>query len=172
MCWSNCCCSSPKTVSRFLIRISFGLSLVFLGITHFRQLSLFVAMAQKDLGFLSPLGTVWGYAYPALLVIGGLLFVIGMLPQVAVWATGLALASIPAGMLLKSALTGASLAETMPAAETAFIWIIVFLLVSKSTAWMCCNKACNTTDKNGCCSGASCCTPAASAPVKKSVSKA
>lgn len=154
MCWSSCCCGAPKKVSKMLVRISFGLSLAFVGISHYRQIALFSGMTQQDLGVLAPVGALWGYILPALMIVGGVLYVVGMLPQVAVWCAGLAIGSIPAGMLLKSALTGASLAETMPAAETAFIWAIAFMMVSKS-GWTCCSKSCTCSAK-GCCCGNSC----------------
>ena len=136
----------PKCIASLVVRVSFGLSLLFVGLVHYMNFAAFKGMVSEDLGALSLFGTLWAYILPALMIIGGALLVIGMFLDIAAWTAGLALASIPAGMLLKSVLSGVSMANTMPAAINAFIWLIVYLIVVKSSA--------------GCCSGGkdSCCS--------------
>lgn len=129
---------SPKHASRMIARVSFGLALLFIGIAHYRDISGYVTMVSSNLGPIEMLGTIWGYILPALMIIGGALFTIGMFPAVAVWTAGIAIGSIPAGMMLKTALsTNASLGDSMAGAVTAFTWLIVFLLVSKSFSCGC-----------------------------------
>jgi len=93
----------------------------------------FRAMTAEGLGPLEPVGALWAFILPGLMIVGGALFVIGKFTDIAAWTAGLALASIPAGMLLKPVLSGVSLADMMPAAINAFIWLIVFFLVVKCT---------------------------------------
>jgi uncharacterized membrane protein YphA (DoxX/SURF4 family) len=144
-------CISGKKVPKLLVRISFGLSLAFTGIAHYRDAAMFAGMTKEGLGMLEPLATVWGYVLPALMIVGGVLFVVGIVPEIAVWVAGISLASIPAGVILKSAITGFSLGDSMPAAQNAFVWLIVYLLVSKSLFGGCCGTSCgDKTTKCAC----------------------
>ncbi|OGJ66971.1 hypothetical protein A3B61_02995 [Candidatus Peribacteria bacterium RIFCSPLOWO2_01_FULL_53_10] len=100
-------------------------------------------MVSDGLGAVSLLGSLWAYIMPALMIIGGALLVADKRRDIEAWATGLALGSIPAGMLLKSVIGGLSLADTMPAAINAFVWILVYGLVVKMS---CCGSgACDKT---------------------------
>lgn len=147
---SSASMNSPKMVTKMLVRISFGLSLVLMGIIHMEQLSSFSDFVGQGLGPIEPLGKVWGYILPFLMIVGGALFAAGMFPIVAVWAAGLALCSIPAGLLLKSAITPTmTLDMTMPYAINAFIWILVMTKVSKGP-W------CNWIKKADCCTNGNC----------------
>ena len=140
------CCSSihsPKGIFRMLVRIGFGLSLLFVGIAHYRDAS-FVHAVGSGLGSLEPLGTLWGYLIPVLFVVGGVLLTLGLYMDYAAWAAGLGLVSLPAGLMLKSVISGAALGDTMPAAMNAFIWILVLGIAVKGG---CCG---------GMCSGGSC----------------
>ncbi len=175
------CSSSPKATARMLVRISFGLSLLFVGMTHYMDFDSYSLMVSDGLGPLAMLGTVWSYVMPALMIVGGALFVIGVFRSVAVWTSGIALASIPAGMLLKPVLSGVGLDETMPPALTAFVWLLVFLMVAKDSCggMMGCGSACASGCGAGCGCGKPGCNcpapgskmsapaPAAKAPVKK-----
>ncbi|MBI3332435.1 hypothetical protein HYZ99_05800 [Candidatus Peregrinibacteria bacterium] len=122
---------SSKGVAGFLLRLSFGLALLFHGIALYMDFDAFSAMTQDGLGPLEPLGMIWAYILPGLMIVGGGLFTIGMYRYYATWATGLALSSIPAGMMLKPVLTNAPSGDMMGAAINAFIWIIIFFLVLK-----------------------------------------
>lgn len=143
-------------MTKKLARISFGLSLLFVGIVHARGLSGFAAFVAQDLGPIAPVGTLWGYVVPFLMIVGGILFVIGMAGELAAWCAALALGSIPAGMLLKSAIdpVAVPLEQTMPLAINAFVWIIVLMMVSKGF-WKCCSREC-MAKCGGMCGSGSC----------------
>ena len=140
------CCdfSSPKSAMKLCLRLSFGLSLLFVGIVHYMTLDMFMGMASDGLGPLTFLGTIWAYVLPALMIVGGALFAVSMYDNVAAWASGVALGSIPVGMLLKSVLGGAPLPDMMPAAINGFIWILVYVVVVKCC---CCCGTCTTEKK-------------------------
>ncbi|MDO8649490.1 MAG: hypothetical protein Q7R81_06960 [Candidatus Peregrinibacteria bacterium] len=131
MCHS--CYTKPKSVVGMLMRISIGLSLVFIGITHYRGIGAFTGAVSGGLGTLEPLGVVWAYVLPGLMIIGGVLFVAGMYMNIGAWAAGIAIGSIPAGLMLKSALTGVPLEQTMPATINALTWLLVIYFASKSS---------------------------------------
>jgi uncharacterized membrane protein YphA (DoxX/SURF4 family) len=135
----------PKCIAACVVRVSFGLSLLFVGLVHYMNFTAFKGMVSEDLAALTLFGTLWAYILPALMIVGGALLVIGMFLDVAAWTAGIALASIPAGMLLKSVLSGVSLATTMPSANDALLWLLIFFFVVKSSS--CCGGG-----KDGCCS--------------------
>ena len=139
---------NPTCVAGLLTRISFGLSLLFMGVIHYMAFAGFQAMVTEGLGPVAPLGMLWAYVMPALMIIGGVLLVIGMYMDIGAWAAGLALGSIPAGMLLKSIVGGVSLGDTMPAAINGFIWLIVFMMVIK--AGSCCGKGMSMCGSGAC----------------------
>ncbi|PIR53423.1 hypothetical protein COU76_01240 [Candidatus Peregrinibacteria bacterium CG10_big_fil_rev_8_21_14_0_10_49_10] len=132
------CPTNPKGIVALLLRISFGLSLLFVGLTHYMTMGAFKGMTMDGLGALEPLGALWAYILPALMIVGGALLTIGMYTEVAVWASGVALGSIPIGMLLKPVVGGVPLPNVMPAVINAFIWIIVLVLVVKTSC--CCSE--------------------------------
>lgn len=123
------CPTTPKCIVALCLRVSFGLSLLFVGVAHYLTISAFRGMVSDDLGVISMLGALWAYILPALMIVGGALLIADKRRDIEAWATGVALGSIPAGMLLKSVIGGLSLADTMPAAINAFVWIITYLLV-------------------------------------------
>lgn len=122
------------------LRLSFGLSLLLVGIAHYMSLEMFSGMVSDGLGALTLVGTIWAYILPALMIVGGALFAVGMYYEVASWTTGLALGSIPVGMLLKPVLSGIPLPDVMPMAINAFIWILVYVMVVKTCT--CCGSSC------------------------------
>lgn len=158
MCKSSC--SSP---AKALARISFGLSLLFVGIVHYMSFSDFQAMVVAGTEPIAGLAMIWAYVLPGLMILGGLLYTFGMFMCAGSWAAGLALGSIPAGMLLKSVLNPeiAPLGDTMPMAINTFVWIIVMVLVTKKCTSVCCR------DKNAACCGT--CAPTATAMPKATV---
>lgn len=128
----SCCpTKDPKVSAKLALRVSFGLSLLLVGVAHYMSLEMFAGMVSEGLGPLTALGNVWAYVLPALQIVGGALFAVGMYYEVASWTTGLALGSIPVGMLLKPVLGGVALPDMMPAAINAFIWILVYVMVVK-----------------------------------------
>ncbi|MBU0458824.1 hypothetical protein KJ652_00705 [Patescibacteria group bacterium] len=132
---------SPKQIATTLIRISFGLSLLFVGLAHYMTFEAFKMVAAGGLGGLEFLGIFWAYIMPALMILGGALYVIGKYDAIAAWTTGLALGSIPVGMLLKSVVSLESLVDMMPMAINAFVWMIIYYIVVKSSSCEgCCKK--------------------------------
>ena len=123
--------NDPKCSAKLALRVSFGGSLLLVGIAHYMTLEMFSGMVADGLGPLTFLGTIWAYVLPALQIVGGALFVVGMYYGVAAWTAGLALGSIPVGMLLKPVLSGVALPDMMPAAINAFIWLLVYVMVVK-----------------------------------------
>jgi hypothetical protein len=141
-----------------VVRIGFGLALTFAGIAHYQDPT-YAEAVGRGLGVLEPLGMIWGYILPGLMILGGLLLAFGIYMHIGAWAAGLALASIPAGLMLKSAVGGVSMNDTMPLAMNAFIWIAIFLMVTK--------KGCGT----GCCCGMDNCNCGDEPPAKVSSAK-
>lgn len=140
------CCSpnEPKGVARLFVRIGFGLALAFAGFAHYQDAS-YAESVGRGLGVLEPLGMIWGYILPGLMIIGGLLLAFGIYRHIAAYAAAIALASIPAGLMLKSAITGIPLDDTMPPAMNALIWILVLMIAVKGSCGTgCCGSACAT----------------------------
>lgn len=125
-----CCIQDSKGIARCIVRAGLGLALAFVGFAHYRD-PLFAVQASQDLGMLAPLGVVWGYVLPGLMIFGGVLLAFGIYLHIAAYATALALISIPFGLALKSAIGGIPLEETMSATTNAFLWIVVFLMTLK-----------------------------------------
>jgi hypothetical protein len=134
----SCCTKSPKGAATLTLRIGFGVSLFLVGLAHYMTMTPFKAMVMGGLGPLEPLGALWALVLPALMIVGGALIAVGMYLEVGAWASGVALASIPVGMLLKPVVGGVPLPDVMPAAINAFIWMIVYVLVIKLSC--CCKK--------------------------------
>ncbi len=120
-------------------RIGVGLGLAFVGFAHYQDPA-FAEATGRGLGMLESLGMVWGYILPGLFILGGLLLAFGIFLEVSAYALGMALASIVAGVLLKSAIGGIALGDTMPLAINAIIWLIALQFVMKKP----CHGACAT----------------------------
>ena len=136
----------PLCIVGTVARISFGASLVFVGLVHYETFESFAGMVSEDLAALTFLGTLWAYILPALMIIGGALLVLNMFTEIALWASSIALGSIPAGMLLKSVISGLPLAETMQPAINALIWLMVLIMITKVSG-CCCEGGCSTPTK-------------------------
>lgn len=173
-----CSSSSPKCTAKKIVRVGFGLALAFVGFAHYQDPT-FAESVGRGLASLESLGMVWGYVLPGLMILGGLLLAFGIYAQLAAGVTAVALVSIPAGLMLKSAIGGISLGDTMPPAMNAFVWIAVFLLVmKKKTAGMCGAGSCAGNlcpcDKDGlsCVADMPKSAPMKSAPVMPMATKA
>jgi len=116
-------------IASLLLRLGFGISLLLVGLIHYMTFEPFKGMTAEGLGALEPLGTLWAFILPALMIVGGALLAIGKYKDIGAWCAGIALGSIPVGMLLKPVLSGVALPDVMPAAINAFIWLIVYALV-------------------------------------------
>lgn len=131
-------CSTPteaRCASTIVVRTSFGLALLFVGLIHYMTILSFVHTVSDGLGPLTVFGKAWAYVLPALFVAGGTLFALGMYLEWAAWIAGIGLGSIPVGVLLKPIMSGVPLAQAMPSAVNAFVWLTVYLLVVR-----CCNS--------------------------------
>lgn len=143
----SCGTSSPKGIARLLVRIAFGLSLVFLGISHYQDPQ-FAEAVGRGLGVLEVPGMAWGYILPALYIVGGVLLTLGLFMNVAAWTAGIALVSVPAGLLLKSVF-GINLNDTMPLALNGWLWVIVFMYAVKGARYgdcCCADDSCDCDD--------------------------
>jgi len=136
----------PLCIVGTVARIALGLSLLFVGLVHYMTFESFSGMVSEDLAALSFLGTLWAYVLPALMIVGGALLALGMFTEIALWASSLALGSIPAGMLLKSVVSGLPLSETMQPAINALIWLIALIIITKVNG-CCCSGGCGTASK-------------------------
>ncbi len=141
-------------LSRQIVRVGFGFALLFTGVAHYRTAADFAVSVGNGLGYdwLIGIGTVWGYILPLLMIVGGLSLILNLFTKIGIFSAGLALASIPAGLMLKSAVSGISLGDTMPPAMNAYVWIIVFLFAAKATGSHADSCFCDV----GCCCGDSC----------------
>ncbi len=124
--------SEPKAIAATIVRVSFGLSLMFVGLAHYTDIQSFSIVVGDGLEALWFLPTIWAYIQPALMLFGGALFVLNRFPALAAWSAGVSLAVIPVGMLFKT-IFGLDLADMMAAAINAWIWIIIYLFVVKMT---------------------------------------
>jgi len=169
------CCSSsnsPKCTAKKIVRVGFGLALAFVGFAHYQDPT-FAESVGRGLNVLEPIGMAWGYVLPGLMILGGLLLAFGIYPNVAVGVSAVALVSIPAGLMLKSAVGGISLADTMPPTMNALIWILVLMKVAKkkaSCAPMDCGTACSGETAMCACGKDNCsCDMSTDKPVMKSM---
>ncbi len=119
--------SNPVVVAKHVIRIGFGVSLALVGIAHYMDAATFAEAVGRGLGVLEQAGMVWGYVLPGLMIVGGVLIALGFFPAVGSLVAGVALVSIPAGLMLKSVLSGISLNDTMPPAMNAIVWLLYYV---------------------------------------------
>lgn len=120
---------SVRTTAAAIARVSFGLALVCVGLIHYLQFAAFSEVVRDGLGPLEIVGTLWSVLLPAVYIIGGGLFALNLGTDLAAWLIGVGLGSIAPGMLLKSVLTGVDVTDMMAAANNAFIWLGIFLLI-------------------------------------------
>lgn len=119
---------STSDVSSLVLRIPLGICMVMIGTSAYRDLAPFLASVTDGLGWASAFGTVWGFILPALLIFGGGMLAIGRYSYVAALTGGLALGSIPVGLILKNIITGIPLPDMMAASYPAIVWLVAFYL--------------------------------------------
>lgn len=138
-----CCGSSckipcdSKGVACLIVRVTFGLSALLIGLAHYGTIQEFSGFVAMGLGPLAPLGMLWGYILPGLMVIGGALLLAGSCLASA-WILGIAFGSIIVGMLLKPLLGGTALGDVMPATINAYIYLFAYVLAVKCASCGCC----------------------------------
>lgn len=127
-----CCPTSPKCVSRYLLKVGFGGALLLFGIAHYLNFQGFSGDVTGGFtGVLAGLATLWAYVLPALMIVGGALLIANYRLDIAAWCGGLALASIAIGMSLKAVLGTSGLGEVAPAVHWALVWLLVYLFAIK-----------------------------------------
>lgn len=112
-----------------VLRVGFGLALLLMGVAHYAQINTYVGFVSGDLGALEPLGKLWAYVLPALLIAGGASFILGLYTAYGSVCIAVALASIPAGLILKTVLSGKP--TDMQGVMSAFLWMLVFFPIMK-----------------------------------------
>ena len=117
----------PKAIFVTVLRISFGLSLLLVGVSNYQGITGAVEISSSSLGFLSFLGTIWAYIFPALMIVGGALLIVRKRLDIAIWCTVISIAAIPAGVLLKPVISNspAMLGQVMPMAINAMVWLLI-----------------------------------------------
>lgn len=119
---------SVSATSNLVLRVPLGISMVMIGASAFRDFAPFVANVTDSLGWATPFGYIWAFVLPALLIFGGGMLAIGRYSFVAAWTGGIALGSVPVGLLLKNILTGVPLPDMMGASYPTIVWMIAFYL--------------------------------------------
>jgi uncharacterized membrane protein YphA (DoxX/SURF4 family) len=132
--------SHPTSVAKLVVRIGFGIALALVGVAHYLDAATFAEAVGRGLGSLEPVGMAWGYLLPGLMIVGGVLIALGFMPAVGAFVAGVALVSIPAGLMLKSVLSGLSLNDTMPPAMNAIVWILFYVAAVRGFG---CQGACD-----------------------------
>ncbi len=134
-----CTGCSLKHLAAKIIRVSFGLTILLVGLAWYIQFDSFAIQVTDGLGPLSFIGAIWAYLLPGLMILGGALFVTGLLPDAAVWAAGVAIGSIPPGMILKTVLSDVALDDNLPWAFNMCLWMMMLYIAAKSLS---CGPAC------------------------------
>lgn len=115
-------------VSNLLFRASVGITMVLIGISAYRDFAPFVANVTDGLGWARTIGHIWAFILPALFVFGGGLLVIGRYSFITALTGGLALASIPVGLMLKNTIGGVPLPDMISAAYPPIVLLMAFYL--------------------------------------------
>ena len=115
---------SSQAVAHLMLRSALGATLVLIGISAYRNFAPFVANVTDGLGPIQYVVTAWAFVLPGLLIIGGALLAVGRYSWVAAWMCGLAVGSVPVGLVLKTVITGLPLPDMMAAGYPSIIWII------------------------------------------------
>ena len=119
---------SASQTSSLVLRVSLGLTMVFIGISAYRDFAPFAANVTDGLGFFSAFGTLWSYFLPAFLIFGGGFLAIGRYQYIAALTGGVGLGTVPVGLMLKNIMSGTPLPDMMTAAYPTIVWMIAFYL--------------------------------------------
>lgn len=119
---------SVSATSNLVLRVPLGICMILIGISAYRDFAPFIANVTDGLGWLSSFGVVWAYILPALFVFGGGLLAVGRYSYVAALTGGVALASVPFGLILKNIMSGAPLPEMLSASYPTIVWMVAFYL--------------------------------------------
>jgi hypothetical protein len=145
----------PKGAAKSLTRIGFGLTLLFMGIANYLKMDSFMSLMSE--GFtgtpLEFLGPVMTYILPALMILGGFLFTIGVFMTIGTWAAGLSVILFPVLMMLKAVVSpDIEPTSVMPFVVYGIAWIVLFKMVAKGHCG-CGPKACGGACGGACATG-------------------
>lgn len=119
---------SVSITSNLVLRLPLGLAMVMIGASAYRDFAPFVANVTDGLGWAYSLGYVWAFILPALMIFGGGLLAVRRYSYVAALTGGVALGSVPVGLVLKNIITGVPLPDMMSASYPTIVWMIAFYL--------------------------------------------
>ncbi len=119
---------SASETSNLVLRVPLGISMVMIGASAYRDFAPFVANVTDGLGWASSFGYVWAFILPALLLFGGGMLAIGRYSYVSALTGGVALGSVPIGLILKNIVTGVPLPDMMSASYPTIVWMMAFYL--------------------------------------------
>lgn len=119
---------SASQTSNLVLRVPLGLAMVMIGASGYRDFAPFVANVTDGLGWASSFGYVWAFILPALMIFGGGLLAVGRYSFIAALTGGVALGSVPVGLILKNIITGVPLPDMMAASYPTIVWIVAFYL--------------------------------------------
>ena len=119
---------SVSETSNLVLRVPLGLVMVMIGASAYRDFAPFVANITDGLGWVSSFGYVWAFVLPALMIFGGGMLAIGRYSYVVALTGGVALGSVPVGLILKNIITGVPLPDMMAASYPTIVWMIAFYL--------------------------------------------
>ncbi len=119
---------STSQVSSLFLRVPLGLTMMMIGTSAYRDLAPFIANLTDGLGWASSVGYVWAFILPGLLIFGGGMLAVGRYSYIAAITGGLALASLPIGLILKNIITGVPLPDMMAASYPVIVWLVAFYL--------------------------------------------
>ncbi len=119
---------SVSVTSNMVLRVPLGLAMLMVGASAYRDFAPFVANVTDGLGWASTFGYIWAFLLPALMIFGGGLLVIGRYSYIAALAGGIALGSVPIGLILKNIITGVPLPSMLSASYPTIVWMMAFYL--------------------------------------------
>lgn len=144
-CCSTCSCPIQPCPSRYapwLLRIGFGLTLAAYGVNHYKNIGMFAEMAQGvfSVSILATIAGLLAYIFPALMIVGGVLFAVKQMHCIAKTCIYAALGGIIgwAGLavLLGDAQSGPNM---MPLIQNACVFLITYYVIKKMS---CCGSSC------------------------------
>ena len=121
----------PPWAINVLLRLSVGLSMVFAGISAYRDFTPFQINVTDGLAGLVLFGLLWAYVMPLLLIVGGGLLIYGRFPLLTAWIGGIALGCIPVGFLLKTVMSALPLPMMLTSAYPFVVWLLAFFFASQ-----------------------------------------
>ncbi len=133
-------CPCGKTAP-WLARIGFGLVLVGYGVNHYRFFGDFSDMAVGSVGSLGPVAGLLAYIVPALMIVGGVLFAVKLLPTIAKFCVLGSLGGIMGWGGVAVMLGGGTAGpDMMPFIVNAAVLLLAYYAIKKMHC--CCGSAC------------------------------